>query len=100
MTFLITHDLSVPSPEAEEQTQEEKDLFAKLTKLNSDIAKANADVTEAIRLATETESAAVKADISAEKGRQEARRLQVRRLWVKRDRVCLFVWFLNVLVNY
>ncbi|GFR82545.1 hypothetical protein ElyMa_000629800 [Elysia marginata] len=62
--------------ESDQQTQEEKDLFAKLTKLNADIAKANADVTEAIRLATETESTAVKADISAEKGRQEARRLQ------------------------
>ncbi|KAK3764448.1 hypothetical protein RRG08_020356, partial [Elysia crispata] len=59
-----------------DQTQEEKDLFAKLTKLNADIAKANSDVTEAIRLATETESAAVKADISAKKGRQEAKRLQ------------------------
>lgn len=62
--------------ESDHQSQEEKDLLAKLTKLNADIAKANADVTEAIRLATETESTAVRADITAEKGRQEARRLQ------------------------
>lgn len=55
---------------------EERELAEKLTRLNAEVAKANADLSEALRLSAETESTAVKAQLAAERAKEEAKRIE------------------------
>ncbi|XP_021350911.1 death domain-containing protein 1-like [Mizuhopecten yessoensis] len=55
---------------------EERELTEKLTRLNAEVAKANADLSEALRLSAETESTAVKAQLAAERAKEEAKRIE------------------------
>ncbi|XP_059140663.1 death domain-containing protein 1-like isoform X1 [Physella acuta] len=74
--FSVTRQAMDLRTDETNQTQEERDLHAKLAHLNAALAQANADVTEALRLATETQSTAVKANLAAEKAKEETRRIQ------------------------
>ncbi|BFZ14128.1 hypothetical protein BsWGS_17167 [Bradybaena similaris] len=74
--FSVTRQALNLRSDEEHQSQEERELHARLTQLNAALAHANADVTDAIRLATETEVTAVKANIAAEQAKAEAKRIQ------------------------
>uniref|UniRef100_A0A0B7AXY5 Uncharacterized protein n=3 Tax=Arion vulgaris TaxID=1028688 RepID=A0A0B7AXY5_9EUPU len=73
--FSVTRQALDLKADDDNQTQEERELYAKLTHLNAVLAQASADVTEAIRLAAEAETTAVKANIAAERARSEAKRI-------------------------
>lgn len=60
----------------EAQTIEEKELKARLTRLNSTVAEAHAEVAEANKLSAETESAAAQAQLAATMARKEAERIE------------------------
>ncbi|XP_060082127.1 death domain-containing protein 1-like [Ylistrum balloti] len=60
----------------DEASVEERELTEKLTRLNAEVAKANADLSEALRLSAETESTAVKAQLAAERAKEEAKRIE------------------------